>query len=453
MLTVAYIALYSAYCILGARAIPATRGATNICDIQPLGDGQDDTDQVEAAIAQCGHYGTTVFAPGEYNITRKMSWDLVESRVDLHGYLNFKADLPYWMNPENTYRVIFIQSQASWFVITGHDFVVDAHNTGGIIGNGQYWWNWYGTASRLDGDGRPVALTLYRASQGTIANFRIEGQPFWCNAIAESHDVMYDGMYCNATNTNPEYFYDNVVPNTDGEARSFADQPTKATAKLFCFHVGIDTFRSDNVSLLNFDITLGDDCLAIKGNSTNIYAQNITCRGGNGIAFGSLGQYWNLFDHVENVTLEDLHMVRLDPKIQPNMGTGIKVYFKSWTATLIGFPPDDGGGGPGLVTNVTARNVMLDNVSLPIQLYQTNGGLPGNAPSQLQFANLTFVNFTGTTSGNTIVDIACSPAAPCPGMVFSDINVTALNGKPPTYQCSNVVSERGLSECNATTQY
>lgn len=56
---------------------------------------------------------------------RKMTWDLVGSRVDLHGYLNvspsrtgpysmlrrtqFVADLPYWMYPENTYRVIFIQ--------------------------------------------------------------------------------------------------------------------------------------------------------------------------------------------------------------------------------------------------------------------------------------------------------------------------------------------------------
>jgi hypothetical protein len=29
------------------------------------------------------------------------------------------------------------QSQASWFVITGRDFEVDAHNTGGIMGNGQ----------------------------------------------------------------------------------------------------------------------------------------------------------------------------------------------------------------------------------------------------------------------------------------------------------------------------
>lgn len=28
---------------------------------------------------------------------------------------------------------------------------------------------------------------------------------------------------------------------------------------------GIDTYRSDNISLLNWDITCGDDCLAIKG--------------------------------------------------------------------------------------------------------------------------------------------------------------------------------------------
>jgi len=410
------------------NADSVSRATGNVCNIQPLGDGFDDTDQIEAAIARCGHYGTTVFAPGEYNVTRKMTWDLVESRVDLNGYLNFKADLPYWMEPENTYRVIYIQSQASWFVLTGNDFTVDAHNTGGIIGNGQYWWDWYGTASRLDGDGRPVALTVYQATRGTIANFRIEGQPFWCNAIAESQDVVYDGMYCNATNTNPEYYYDNVVPNTDG----------------------IDTFRVNNVSLLNFDITLGDDCLAIKGNSTNIYARNITCHGGNGIAFGSLGQYANLFDHVENVTMEDLNVLRLDPKIQPNMGTG--VYFKSWTGTRIGFPPDDGGGGLGLVTNVTARNVYVDNVSLPIQLYQTNGALPGSAPSRLQFANLTFTNWTGTTSGNTIVNIACSPAAPCPGMTFEDINVTVLSNETATYKCSNVTSETGLPGCNATVQ-
>ena len=169
-----------------------------------------------------------------------MTWDLVESRVDLHGYLNVSPPNPlcrctYCMARSSlqtsptgcTPRTPTAssssrcasprrweaspadpapQSQASWFVITGNDFVVDAHNTGGIIGNGQYWWSWYGNGTRIDGDGRPVALTVWRALRGTIANFRIEGQPFWCNAVAESQDVVYDGMYCNATNADPLYY-------------------------------------------------------------------------------------------------------------------------------------------------------------------------------------------------------------------------------------------------------
>ena len=49
----------------------------------------------------------------------------------------FKPDIQYWLNPNNTYRVVFIQNQASWFVVTGHDFTVDAHSEGGINGNGQ----------------------------------------------------------------------------------------------------------------------------------------------------------------------------------------------------------------------------------------------------------------------------------------------------------------------------
>jgi hypothetical protein len=72
-----------------------------------------------------------------------------------NDFRQFTADIDYWLNPNNTYRVVFIQvpifymgvnwalftsprqSQASWFVITGRDFEVDAHGTGGIQGNGQ----------------------------------------------------------------------------------------------------------------------------------------------------------------------------------------------------------------------------------------------------------------------------------------------------------------------------
>ena len=154
-----------------------------------------------------------------------MHWDLANSRVDLHGSLNvcplqhlstsfstdppavqFVFDLEYWMDPASTFRVIFIQSQASWFVLSGHDFTLDAHGTGGIVGNGQHWWSWYGNATRLDGDGRPVALTLSHVQRATVQGFTVDGPPFWCNAVADSKDVVYDGMTCIASNADERWF-------------------------------------------------------------------------------------------------------------------------------------------------------------------------------------------------------------------------------------------------------
>jgi len=35
----------------------------------------------------------------------------------------------------------------------------------------------------------------------------------------------------------------------------------------------------------------GDDCIALKPNSTDIIIRNVTCYGGTGIAFGSIAQY------------------------------------------------------------------------------------------------------------------------------------------------------------------
>ncbi|KIJ39205.1 glycoside hydrolase family 28 protein [Sphaerobolus stellatus SS14] len=385
------------------------------CTVKPLGHGKDDTGQILKAMAECGHDGHTVIGPGVFNITGKMTWDLKSSTVDVLGTLNFQPDIQYWLQSENTYRVIFIQDQSSWFVVTGSDFVIDGHSTGILQGNGQPWWEYFQNHTRADGDGRPVSLTLSNVTRGVISNFKIESPPFWCNAIADSRDVVYNGITCNATNGNP----------------------------------GIDTYRSDNVSLINFDVTCGDDCLAIKGNSTNILGKNIVCRGGNGIAFGSLGQYQQFNDIVENVVLEDIELQRLDPAIQPNMGSA--VYFKTWTASVHGSPPTGGGGGGGFVNNVTVKNVSADRVSLPVHVYQTNGGQSGDLPSQLRFSNLTFINFTGTALSGKLVDIECSPAVPCPDIVFQNFNVTPPSGSSASFICDNVISITGLpGPCTST---
>ncbi|KAH9838552.1 uncharacterized protein C8Q71DRAFT_856491 [Rhodofomes roseus] len=54
--------------------------------------------------------------------------------------------------------------------MTSRDFTIDTHNTGRIIGNGQCWWNWYGTTSWYDGDGRPIAFTLRRVLRHVVGS-------------------------------------------------------------------------------------------------------------------------------------------------------------------------------------------------------------------------------------------------------------------------------------------
>ncbi|EJD00654.1 uncharacterized protein FOMMEDRAFT_187149 [Fomitiporia mediterranea MF3/22] len=313
-----------------------------------------------------------------------------------------------------------IQSQASWFVVSGSNFIIDAHNVGGINGNGQVRWNYFTSHTRQDGDGRPLSLTLLQSTHAQIRNFYIQSPPFWCNTVAMSKDVVYDGMVYNATNGNEEFFGQNIVPNTDG----------------------MNTYRSDNVKLLNWDVTCGDDCLAVKGNTTNLHAKNYTCRGGNGVAFGSLGQYVGLNDIVENVTLEDFTLLRINASIQPNMNNG--VYFKSWTGTVNGEPPSGGGGGGGHVSNVTMKNFSLDQVDLPTHLYQTNGGHSGDTPSFLQFGDLHYADWAGTSTSNRRVDIECSANAPCPDITFQDFSISTPNDQSPQFICDNVESISGL---------
>lgn len=194
--------------------------------------------------------------------------------------------------------------------------------------------------------------------------------------------------------------------------------------------------------MIDWDITTGDDCLAIKGNSTNIVAQNIMCRGGEGIAFGSLGQYQQFNDFVENVFMENIRTERPDPNIQPNMISG--VYFKTWTGSVNGVPPTGGGGGGGKVNNVTLKNLFHDEVTTPIRIFQTNLGEPGDMPSNLQLENLNFIDFTGSSQANPLVDLECSPAVPCPNLRFQNFAVKPPKGQNASFVCIDVASETGL---------
>lgn len=107
------------------------------------------------------------------------------------------------------------------------------------------------------------------------------------------------------------------------------------------------------------DKRTGDDCIAIKENSTNIHIKNVVCYGSNGIPIGSIGHDVNRPTGVENVLVENVILHDSDNA--------------AWIKTFVGHNPAESsstGGASGFIKNVTFRNFQLDNVNLPIYVSQ-----------------------------------------------------------------------------------
>jgi len=105
----------------------------------------------------------------------------------------------------------------------------------------------------------------------------------------------------------------------------------------------------------------GDDCIALKPNSTDITIRNVTCYGGTGIAFGSIAQYEGVTDIIENVYMEDIKLYG------SNQCPGFQgVYWKSWIGYSHGTPPNGGGGGVGWCRNATVKDVYMEDIWHPL---------------------------------------------------------------------------------------
>ncbi|KAI9923765.1 hypothetical protein MW887_008393 [Aspergillus wentii] len=351
------------------------------------------------------------------NVEKRMTTHLENSRLELEGTLLFSDNINYWVN--NSYRVDF-QNQSTAWRITGHDYEIDGgRQMGGIDGNGQLWYTWAKGGSNVFG--RPMPLHVFNSTRATLRNIAIRQPQFWAVLVDSSSDIVLDNFYVNATNT--DYKADKEeqwVQNTDG----------------------IDTFRSDNITITNWVYQGGDDAVAFKGNSTNIHVENVAVYGGPGIAFGSLGQYPDRPDIVENITVRN---ISLQPSLQRAMSSGLVLT----TAP----PPNGGGGGHGYVRNVNIENIKLKDVELPIYIDTCLSYLPGKNVTQYcntspyHFNHLHFKNISGNglatptdyTEQNITfgISLLCSKEAPCTDLTFEGVNVTLPDG----YTGSQVLCE------------
>lgn len=156
---------------------------------------------------------------------------------------------------------------------------------------------------------------------------------------------------------------------------------------------GWDTYRSDYVVIQNSVIDNTDDCVSFKPNSTNIVVQGLTCNGSHGISVGSLGQYIEQYDIVENVHVynntmsnaSDAARIKVWPGVYSEMG-----------------PILTGGGGSGYVKNITYERYESINNDWAIEVNQcygqSNKTLCELYPSNMTISDIYFIDMWGTTS-------------------------------------------------------
>ncbi|WWD09559.1 hypothetical protein V865_007686 [Kwoniella europaea PYCC6329] len=411
----------------GGYLDPETQSKRPLCTLKALGDEKDDSDNLVAAVEKCGKGGIIRLPDANYTIGKPLELELENAVLDLHGWLSFTSDIPYWL--ENHFDFPF-QKQSLAFIIRGHDYVLDGNDKGGIDGNGQYWYNYAKDFGNKYG--RPMSLTIKDSKNVLVKNFSIIQPQFWASLVWGSENVYFKDFYVNATSFNPESSSDekNWLQNTDGS----------------------DTYQSHNVTYENFVYQGGDDCLAFKPNSTLITARNVSCFGGTGIAFGSIAQYAGVKDIIEDVLLEDINLY------PSNQCPGYQgVYFKSWLGYSIGVPPNGGGGGYGYARNITVRDVYMEDIWHPLVVQSDLTYLEFNrkqyADSGLfEWSDIHLKNFTGTALANRVAWMSCSKITPCHDWTFEDIDIRPGKEDHPEihYTCNNFVlgGNDGLSQCH-----
>ncbi|KAI5243005.1 pectin lyase-like protein [Aureobasidium subglaciale] len=384
------------------------------CTVLANGGTTNDVPNILKAFSKCGNGGDITFPEGQnYYIASKLNPMVNDVNINWQGIWTFSPDIEYWRRNSSTYPIAF-QSHAASFILTGDHIRINGYGTGGIHGNGDVW---YTAEAGHTVPGRPMPFVFWNVSDVTVKKFFIIDPPLWSFNIMNGTNMWVDELYCNATATQANASQ-NWVQNTDG----------------------FDTMDSKNIRLTNFVYQGGDDCIAIKPRSSNIFVQNATCRGGNGMAIGSLGQY--LEDNtVENVVVDDVKIMRWNEDMHGS------VLIKTWVGALVpqnpsanGYYENAGqprGGGWGSVRNVIFSNFHVEGADAGPTIDQGSGNNGSYAGTSLMdVSNVVFANFSGWLSGKETKErttsVSCSKVHPCFNIDFENVTLTTASNSTST---------------------
>ncbi|KAE8445539.1 hypothetical protein EG329_013303 [Mollisiaceae sp. DMI_Dod_QoI] len=385
--------LLTSSALLLSTALGAVTQIGTACTVTPLSSGAsasgtiDDTPQILAAFKQCGKDGSISFEDGTYHINQIMDITLNNCDVTLRGTWIWSTDIQYWLS--HSISVVYAGRSTSWriggdnFTIRGYGVVFD--------GNGQKWYD----ENRNQGNqnGRPISFTLWNAKNALVDRITWRQVQFWHTFIAHSQNITMTNMDMNAT-SNSQY----KTVNTDGT----------------------DTWNSKDIVISNWTVTCGDDCISIKGNSTNVHVSNVVCHESGGMCVGSIGKDAGTPDYVDNIVFDNITLIH-----------------SSNAAWLKTYP-----NGPGHIRNVTFKNIKFTDVNQPIYVSPCIYSYSNCDASRLQISNVRWENISGTARYNVGAGIHCSGAAVCQNLTFENIDIKQKNGDTVEYLCSNIANQK-----------
>lgn len=287
------------------------------CVIPANNDGTDDSPAIIAAFSKCSRDSEIIFQNTTYNIAKVMNLTNLENvKIEIHGTLLWSKDIPYWLNnslpigpgtDQDSYPPAAYQNQTTALILGGRNLHVEGSGVGTFDGNGQVWYDFVKGQSNYPN--RPHAIVI-TATDSYFHGLRWVQPQMWTVTIVSSARVVLEDIYVNST--------------------SHSSQPARNTD-------GANTLFSDSITFRRWEIDNGDDCIAFKANSTNMLVEDSILHGGNGIAVGSVGQYYGRFETVENIVVRNVTMY----------GSKFATRIKTWTGEQNEWPPNGGGGGLG----------------------------------------------------------------------------------------------------------
>lgn len=395
----------------------AKKESRTLCYLEPLEDQDEGDDAASLADALNGacHSDSLVVLPGPlYNMrTNITTKGLRNVHVNLYGRLLWTTDIDYWLSVS---MPIGFQNQSTVWFFGGDGVLFDGHGAGTLDGNGQVWYDWAEGQGNLPH--RPMMINWVELTDSVVRGVRFVQSQMWTMTASWSRNLVFEDIYVNNTSNSSH-----STLNTDG----------------------IDTLWSDNITLSRWDVTSGDDNVALKGNSSNIFVFDSIFRGGQGVAIGSLGQYNGRYEHIYNFVGRNITMY----------GTRYGIYLKTWPGVQNGWPPNGGGGGLGHAQGITMEDIRLHGTrTSPFWIWQCehyDGDMGKDCDSsKFSFADVHYKGFSGTMAeGVTLAaSFRCSAASGgCTNVTVEDFSVTTSDDKPLSdWYCSSVHDYSGF-EC------